>query len=81
MVWRPGWPTRRKIAEFLLTWLGVQLSVGSIDRCIREVGVACEPVAEELLEEVRTAGIIHAEGLSGISCAGGLFHLIRPSPL
>ena len=53
--------SRRKIAEFLLTWLGVQLSVGSIDRCIREVGVACEPVAEELLEEVRAAGIIHAD--------------------
>ena len=53
--------SRRKIAEFLLTWLGVQLSVGSIDRCIREVGVACEPVAEELLEEVRTSGLIHAD--------------------
>ena len=53
--------SRRKICEFLLTWMGVPLSVGSIDRCIREVGVACEPVAEDLLEEVRAAGLIHAD--------------------
>jgi hypothetical protein len=53
--------SRRNIREFLLTWMGVPLSVGSIDRCIREVGVACEPVAEALLEEVRAAGIIHAD--------------------
>ena len=53
--------SRRKIREFLLTWMGMPLSVGSIDRCIREVGVACEPVAEALLEEVRAAGIIHAD--------------------
>ena len=53
--------SRRKIHEFLLTWMGVPLSVGSIDRCIREVGVACEPVAEDLLEEVRAAGLIHAD--------------------
>ena len=45
---------------FLLTWMGVPLSVGSIDRCIREVGVACEPVAEDLLEAVRAAGLILA---------------------
>lgn len=53
--------SRRKIREFLLTWMGFPLSVGSIDRCIREVGVACEPVAEELIEQVRTSGLIHAD--------------------
>jgi hypothetical protein len=53
--------SRRKIREFLLTWLGVPLSVGSIDRCIREAGVACEPIVEDLPEEVRAAGIIHAD--------------------
>lgn len=53
--------SRRKIREFLVTWMGVALSVGAIDRCIREVGVACEPVVEELLEEVRVAGLIHAD--------------------
>ena len=53
--------SRRKIREFLVTWFGVPLSVGSIDRCIREVGVACEPIVEDLLDEVRAAGIIHAD--------------------
>ena len=53
--------SRRKIREFLLTWFGVPLSVGSIDRCIREVGVACEPIVEDLLDEVRAAGIIRAD--------------------
>jgi transposase len=53
--------SRRKIREFLLTWMDVSLSVGAIDRCIREVGVASEPVAEALLEEVRVSGLIHAD--------------------
>ena len=53
--------SRRLIREFLRTWFGVSISVGTIDRCIREVGVACEPIVEDLLEEVRAAGIIHAD--------------------
>ena len=32
--------------------MGVPLSVGSIDRCIREVGVACEPVATDLMDGI-----------------------------
>jgi transposase len=31
----------------------VTLSVGTLDRCIREVGVACEPVVETLLDDLR----------------------------
>jgi len=53
--------SRRLIAEFLAVWFGVSLSVGTIDRCIREVGVACEPIVEDLLEEIRSSGIIHAD--------------------
>jgi transposase len=53
--------SRRRSREFLLTWFGVAVSVGTIDRCIREVGVACEPIVEDLLEEVRSAGVIHAD--------------------
>ena len=53
--------SRARIREFLGTWFGVALSIGTIDRCIREVGVACEPLVEELLEEVRGAGVIHAD--------------------
>ncbi|MCC0178380.1 hypothetical protein I4641_15480 [Waterburya agarophytonicola K14] len=36
--------SRSKILEFLFDWLGIELSVGTIDRCIREAGIACEPV-------------------------------------
>ena len=53
--------SRWKISELMVTWLGAPLSVASIDHCIREVGVACEPIAEVLLDEVRAAGIIHAD--------------------
>jgi Transposase IS66 family len=53
--------SRRRIGEFLITWFGVSLSVGTIDRCLREVGVACEPIVEDLLDEVRAAGVIHAD--------------------
>jgi hypothetical protein len=50
--------SRAKIREFLAVWFGVPLSVGTLDRCIREVGVACEPVVEDLLGDLRQAGAI-----------------------
>jgi transposase len=36
-------------------------SSGTIDRCIREVGIACSPVVEELIEELQSAEIIHLD--------------------
>src|SRR4051794_29627226 len=53
--------SRAKIREFLAVWFGVPLSVGTLDRCIREVGIACEPVVEDLLGDLRQAGVIHAD--------------------
>eukprot|EP01033_Poteriospumella_lacustris_P018870 gene18870-13607_t len=53
--------SRAKICEFLATWLDVRLSVGSIDRCIREAGLACEPIVDGLIEDLRAAGVIHAD--------------------
>lgn len=53
--------SRAKIAELLATWLDVRLSVGSIDRCIREAGLACEPVVEGLIEDLRQCGVINAD--------------------
>src|SRR3954469_5217491 len=53
--------SRAKIREFLAVWFGVPLSVGTLDRCIREVGVACEPVVEDLLGDLRQADVIHAD--------------------
>jgi transposase len=53
--------SRPKIRELLDDWVGVSLSVGTIDRCIREVGIACSPVVEELIEELQYSEIIHLD--------------------
>lgn len=53
--------SRPKIRELLNDWVGVSLCVGTIDRCIREVGIACSPVVEELIEELQSAEIIHLD--------------------
>jgi transposase len=53
--------SRVKIKEFLADWLGVSLSVGTIDRCIREAGIACEAVVEELLAQLQQAAILHID--------------------
>ncbi len=53
--------SRAKILEFLFDWLGVELSIGTIDRCIREAGIACEPVVEELLAQLQIAETLHID--------------------
>jgi len=53
--------SRPKIREFLMYWFGLELSVGTIDRCIREAGVACFPVVEELIEELQKEDKVHLD--------------------
>jgi IS1 family transposase len=53
--------SRAKIREFLTDWLGVEISVGTIDRCIREAGIACQPVVEELLAQLQQAEVIQID--------------------
>ena len=53
--------SRVKIQEFLSCWLTLQLSVGTIDKSIREAGVACFPVVEELLEELQQQEVVHLD--------------------
>ena len=53
--------SRAKIQEFLQDWAGVELSIGSIDRSIREAGLACHPVVEELIEQLQQADILHLD--------------------
>jgi len=53
--------SRPKIKELLQDWVSLELSVGTIDRCIREVGIACAPVVEELIAELQSAEIIHLD--------------------
>lgn len=53
--------SRSKIQEFLKDWTNTQLSIGTIDRCIRETGIACVPVVEELVEQLQQADILHLD--------------------
>jgi transposase len=53
--------SRQKIQEFLADWLGLGLGTASIDRCIREFGLACEPVVEDLIEEISAAEVVRLD--------------------
>jgi len=53
--------SRVKIREFLSYWLSTKLSVGTIDKCIREAGVACYPIVEELVQELQEQKIVHLD--------------------
>jgi transposase len=53
--------SRTKIQEFLFDWTNTELSIGTIDRCIREAGIACVGVVEELVEQLQQADILHLD--------------------
>src|SRR5271156_4169156 len=53
--------SRGKIREFLRDWLGLQLGVATIERCIHEFGLASEPIVEQLVLDVRVADILHLD--------------------
>lgn len=53
--------SRTKIQEFLTDWTQTELSRGTIDRCIREAGIACVSVVEELVEQLQKADILHLD--------------------
>ena len=43
-----------------MAWPGVGNRRAST-RCIREFGLACEPVVEDLIEEIRAAEVVHLD--------------------
>jgi transposase len=53
--------SRTKIQEFFKDWTNTELSIGTIDRCIRETGIACVPVVEELVKQLQQADILHLD--------------------
>jgi len=53
--------SRTKIQEFLKDWTNTELSIGTIDRCVREAGIACVPVVEELVEQLQKADLLHLD--------------------
>ncbi len=57
--------SRAKIQEFLNDWLQTELSTGTIDRCIREAGIACVSVVQELVAQLQQADILHLDETLG----------------
>lgn len=53
--------SRSKIREFLQDWNNTELSIGTIDRCVREAGIACVSVVEELVEQLQSSDILHLD--------------------
>ncbi len=53
--------SRRRICEFLNDWFGLELSAGTIDRCIREAGLAADPLHDELISDARQSGLIQVD--------------------
>jgi transposase len=56
--------SRPRIQELLRDWLGLYLSVGTINQCIHESGRALEPVEKQLIEEVIKSDLLHADETS-----------------
>ena len=53
--------SRLKIKEFLSDWYSTELSAGTIDRCVREAGVACYPAVDRLIEELQKESVVHLD--------------------
>lgn len=53
--------SRCKIRQYLIDWYNFELSVGTIDKCIREAGVACYPVVDQLIEELQEQEQVHMD--------------------
>jgi transposase len=56
--------SRPRIQELLWEWLGLHLSVGTINQCIHESGRAVEPVEDQLIEEVIKSDLLHVDETS-----------------
>jgi transposase len=56
--------SRPRIQELLGEWLGLDLSVGTINQCIHESGRAVAPVEKQLIEEVIKSDLLHVDETS-----------------
>ena len=50
-----------QVREFLLLWLGIELSTGTINQCIHEAGRSVAPVEDRLVEELLASDLLHAD--------------------
>ena len=56
--------SRRRMREFLHDWLGLTLSVGTLDRTLREAAAATAPLEKELIKAVVDSDLLHADETS-----------------
>jgi hypothetical protein len=56
--------SRRRMREFLHDWLGLSLSVGTLDRTLREAAAAAAPLEQELIAAVVASDLLHADETS-----------------
>ena len=56
--------SRQRIREFLHDWLGITLSVGTINKVIHESGRAAMPVEDELVGEIRQSALAYVDETS-----------------
>ena len=56
--------SRRRMREFLHDWLGLSLSVGTLDRTLREAAAAVAPLEQDLIEAVVASDLLHADETS-----------------
>jgi len=56
--------SRRLIREFLLNFLRLELSVGTIDQTIREAGRSVAPLEEELIRDIEEAALAYVDETS-----------------
>jgi len=56
--------SRERIQEFLHDWLGLQLSVGTLNNTLHESGAAAKPIEAELIQEVVASQRLHVDETS-----------------
>ena len=56
--------SRERIQEFLHDWLGLQLSVGTINNTLHESGAAAIPLKDELIKAVVDSQLLHVDETS-----------------
>jgi len=56
--------SRARVQEFLHDWLGLHLSIGTLQQCVLEAGRAVEPREDQLVEELRQAEVAHVDETS-----------------
>lgn len=65
--------SHRRMREFLHDWLGLSLSVGTLERTLREAAAATAPLEQELIAAVVASDLLHVDETSWPQGAQGLW--------